>query len=158
MHTLNSTSTIPIIGVWSLVSFELRQEAGDVIYPFGQDAHGTILYTNSGRFSAQLMRGNRPRFASPDQMKGALPEIEAAFKGTISYYGSFTFNADRGTVIHHVEGSLFPNWEGQSLKRFFKITEDRLELSTPPTIWGGGGTIVGVIQWKKEQGMMDAEL
>ena len=149
MHNHNSTSIIPIIGVWKLVSFELRQETGAVIYPFGRNAHGSILYTESGRFSAQLMQSSRQHFASQDQMKGTAPEIEAAFKGCISYYGSYTFHPDAGTVVHHVEGSLFPNWEGQSLKRFYSIHGNRMELSTPPTVWGGGGTIVGVIQWEK---------
>jgi hypothetical protein len=46
-----------------------------------------------------------------------------------------------------VEGSLFPNWEGQKLKRFVELSDNRLTLSTPPTVWGG--EVVGVVLWER---------
>ena len=144
-----SENPIPIRGAWKLVSFEIRSENGKAIYPFGQDAQGSIIYTESGRFSAQLMRTNRPRFASGDQMKGTTEEIEANYKGIISYYGSYKFDREAGLVIHHVEGSLFPNWEGQEQKRYFELSGNRLKIRTPPTLWGGGGEVVGVIIWER---------
>ncbi len=144
-----SENPIPIRGAWKLVSFEIRSENGKVMYPFGQDAQGSIIYTESGRFSAQLMRTNRPRFASGDQMKGTTEEIEANYKGIISYYGSYKFDRESGLVIHHVEGSLFPNWEGQEQKRYFELSGNRLKIRTPPTLWGGGGEVVGVIIWER---------
>ena len=42
-----------------------------------------------------------------------------------------------------------PNWEGQQQKRFFELSGNRLKLSTPPTLWGGGGEIVGVLLWER---------
>lgn len=141
---------VPIIGAWELVSFEIRKENGEVIYPFGEDAQGSIIYTELGRFSVQLMRTNRPRFVSGDQMKGTVEEIEASYKGCISYYGSFEVDHEGGFVVHHVEGSLFPNWEGQGLKRYFELSvSNRLKLTTPPTLWGGGGEIVGILEWER---------
>jgi hypothetical protein len=140
---------VPIIGAWKLVSFESRQDNGEVIYPFGEDAQGSIIYTATGRFSVQLMRTNRPRFVSADQMKGTVEEIEANYKGCISYYGSYEFAREGGFVVHHVEGSLFPNWEGQGLKRFCVLTGNRLTLTTQPILWGGGGEIVGVVEWER---------
>lgn len=143
------SSSIPIVGSWRLLSFELRPETGDPILPFGDDPHGMILYTATGRFSAQLMRSDRPACASEDQMHATISEAEANLKGCISYFGSYTFDPSRGLVLHRVEGSLFPNWEGRSLKRFYKLSGNRLELSTPPAVWGGGGTITGVIEWER---------
>ena len=144
-----SVDAAPILGSWRLISFELRKENGEILLPFGDHAHGTIIYTPAGRFSAQLMRGDRGHPVSEDQMKATPAEAESCFKGCISYFGSYTFDPMRGIVLHHVEGSLFPNWEGLSLKRFYRLSGDRLELSTPPTVWGGGGMIVGVIQWER---------
>jgi hypothetical protein len=141
---------VTIIGAWELVSFEIRKENGEVIYPFGDDAQGFIIYTEPGRFSVQLMRTNRPRFASGDQMKGTVEEIEASYKGCISYYGSFEVDHEGNFVVHHVEGSLFPNWEGQDLKRYFDLSvSNRLKLTTPPTLWGGSGEIVGILEWER---------
>ena len=140
---------VPIIGAWKLVSFQVRKDNSEMLYPFGEDAHGFILYTETGRFSAQLMRANRPHFASGDQMKGTGEEIEANYKGCISYYGSYEFEHEGGFVVHYVEGSLFPNWEGQALKRYVLLSGNRLKLTTPPTLWGGDGEIVGTLEWER---------
>lgn len=140
---------VPIIGVWKLVSFAIRTDKGAVIYPFGEDAQGSIMYTASGRFSVQLRRSNRPQFASGDQLKGTVEEIEANYKGYLSYYGSYDFDPNGGFVVHHVEGSLFPNWEGQGLKRYCELSANRLKLTTPPTLWGGKGEIIGTLVWER---------
>lgn len=144
-----SQDSVPIIGAWKLVSFEIRNDNGDVTYPFGENAQGSIIYTETGRVAAQLMRPNRPQLAAGDQMKGAAEEIKANYEGFISYFGPYEFDAEEGFVLHHVEGSLFPNWEGQAQKRFFELSGNRLTLSTPPTLWGGGGEIVAVLTWER---------
>jgi len=114
---LNQKSA-PIIGAWKLVSLEIQRENGEVMYPFGKNAQGSLIYTESGRFSAQVMHPGRPQFASGDQMKGTTEEIKANYEGFVSYYGPYEFDRKKGFVIHHVDGSLFPNWEGQRQKRF----------------------------------------
>ena len=140
-----------IVGAWKLISFEIRKSDGEVTYPFGENAQGSIIYTESGRFSAQVMRPGRPQFASGDQMKGSPEEITVNYEGCISYYGPYELNEDGGFVIHHVDGSLFPNWEGQDQKRYFKLSGNRLTLRTPPTLWGGGQEIVAVLLWERIQ-------
>ena len=142
------TQKSPIIGAWKLISFEIQRENGEVTYPFGQNAQGSLIYTESGRFSGQLMRPDRPKFASGDQMRGTAEEIKANYKGFVSYYGSYEFDMKKGFIIHHVEGSLLPNWEGQRQIRFFKLLCNRLKLSTPRTLWGGE-EVVGVLLWER---------
>ena len=144
-----SQNLAPMVGAWELVSFKIRKANGEVICPYGKNARGSIIYTDSGRFSAQVMRPDRPKFASGDQMKGTAEEIKANYEGYVSYYGSYEFDSENDIVIHHVEGSLFPNWEGQDLKRFFELSGNRLKLNTPPTLWGGGGEVVGTLIWER---------
>lgn len=141
----NSSS---IIGAWKLISLEIQKENGEVIYPFGKNAQGSIIYTVSGRFSSQVMRPDRPKFASGDQMKGTAEEIKVNYEGTISYYGPYEFDTENNFIIHQVEGSLFPNWEGHEQKRFFELSGNRLKLSTPPYLWGGEG-IVAMLIWER---------
>jgi len=147
MKKISQNSAL-IVGAWELISFKIQKENGEVIYPFGKNARGSIIYTDSGRFSAQFMRPDRPKFTSGDQMKGTSEEIKANYEGFVSYYGSYEFDKEKGFIIHHVEGSLFPNWEGQGLKRFFELSGNRLRLSTPPTLWGGGGNVATLI-WER---------
>ena len=143
-----SQTSVPIIGAWKLISFETQKADGELIYPFGENAQGSIIYTETGRLSAQVMRPDRPRFASGDQMKGTAEEVKANYEGFVSYYGAYEVDVDKGFVVHHVEGSLFPNWEGGTQKRFFELSGNRLKLSTPPTLWGGGEA-VGVLLWER---------
>ena len=148
MNTSTLSAAQSIIGAWHLLSFKIEGDDGSITYPFGDDAQGSIIYTASGRVSAQVMRRDRPSFSDEDQMNGTYDEIAASFKGYISYYGSYEMDENGGFVAHKVEGSMFPNWEGGIQKRFYEFSEDQLKLSSPPTLWGGG-QIVGVLVWKR---------
>lgn len=132
------------------MSLESRPENGEVVYPFGEAVQGQLIYTASGRMSAQLMRSGRPRFTGGDPMKGTAEEIEASFKGCGTYYGTYAVHLDEGFVEHHVEGALFPNWEERDLRRYFEFSGNSLTLTTPPARWGGGdGEVVVVARWER---------
>jgi len=138
------------IGSWKLVSSEFRRSDGEVNYPLGRDAVGLLMYDATGHMSAQLMRSNRPKFASDDHLKATPAEIKSAFEGYIAYHGTYEVNEEEGTVIHHVEGSPVPNWVGAPLKRFFEFSGNRLTLSTPP-IPMGGKQVVGLLVWERAE-------
>ncbi len=142
---INST---PFVGAWTLITFEFRKADGNIIYPFGEKARGSIIYTESGRYSAQLMRRDRPRFAVPDQMKGTVEEMETNYKGCISYFGSYEFDLENNFIVHHVEGSIFPNMEGTNQIRLFDLSGDRLQLRTPPFRLDGEEAI-GILHWER---------
>jgi hypothetical protein len=146
-QNLSQTSS-PLIGAWKLISFELQNSNGDVIYPFGENAQGTIIYTDSGRFSVQVFRPNRLHFASGDQMRGTLEEIKSNYESLSSYYGSYESDSENGFVVHHVEGSLFPNLQEQPQKRFYDLSGNRLKLRSPPLLWGGSEA-VAVLIWER---------
>ena len=138
----------PLVGAWKLVTFEFRRDDGSVIYPFGAEAKGSVIYTESGRFSGQLMRIDRPKFAIPDQMQGTSEEIEANYKGSISYFGTYKADAEHREIIHYVEGSIFPNMEGTQQKRSFELDETQLVLKTQ-RFKVGGEKAVGILQWER---------
>jgi hypothetical protein len=79
-----------------------------------------------------VMSPGRPRFASGDVEQGTPEEIKAAFGGYGAYFGTYEINEAEGFVIHHVEGSLFPNNIGTDQKRFFELSGDQLVLKPPP--------------------------
>ena len=138
----------PFVGAWRLVSFEFRKEDGNVIYPFGADALGSFIYTESGRFSVQLMRRDRPKFAVKDQHRGTMDEIRASYTGAISYYGTYKADMKKQKIEHHVEGSILPNMEGTNQMRSFEISEKQLRLDTTPfNLAGERG--YGVLVWER---------
>ena len=137
-----------LVGAWRLVSFEFRKSDGSIIYPFGAEARGTIIYTETGRYSGQLMRKDRPRFAIPDQMMGTVEEIQATYKGSISYFGTYEVDLENKVINHFVEGSLFPNMEGSNQKRSFELAEGKLTLQTQP-FKVNGEKAIGILQWER---------
>jgi hypothetical protein len=136
------------VGTWELVSAEARRSDGQITYPFGRDVVGTLSYDTNGNMSMQMMRSDRPAFAVGDFQKGAPEEIKAAFKGFLSYFGTYEINEQEGTVTHHVKGSSFPNWGGSDQTRVFEFSGNRLTLRTPP-IQVGGIAVTSLLIWER---------
>lgn len=136
-----------LAGVWNLLVLEFRSD-GQVVYPTGRDAAGMCLYDATGHMSLQIMRVDRPRFAAEDMLGGTPEEVAAAAKGYIAYGGTYVEDADNGVVVHHVTHSLFPNWVGKDLVRFFKRTGDRLIISAP-TVVVGGHLMDAMLVWER---------
>ena len=125
----------PLVGCWRLVSWENRDAAGQVEYPLGPDARGSLLYTAEGRFAVLLARADREPFIEHDLLAGSVAEKARAVEGFVAYAGRYTFGGDH--VMHHVELSLFPNWTGTDQRREVQLTGNRLTLSVGPLVVGG---------------------
>jgi len=137
-----------LAGVWRLVSSEFRTSSGNVIYPLGEGALGQAIFTESGYMSGQLMRQNRPVFASGDQASGTPEEIQAALQGYVAYYGPCEVDVEKQTLTTHVEGSMYPNWVGGQQVRVYQLTENQLILKTTP-IALGDEEFIGVLTWER---------
>jgi hypothetical protein len=124
-----------LVGAWRLVSWENRAADGQVTYPMGPDALGSLLYTADGRFSVTISRVGRAPFAAGDLLGGGTEEKARAVEGFVAYAGRYSFQGDR--VIHHVELSLFPNWVGSDQERWVELAGDRLTLSASPLLLAG---------------------
>ena len=137
-------------GTWKLISGEFRNSDGKTSYPWGTELEGRIVYTSDGNMAAQIMDPDRPKFVSKDHMKGTDEEVRAAFEGYQAYYGTFEINEKEKTIIHHVQGSIFPNLIGHDLLRYFELSEDgkRLRLGTPPMPMGGE-KVSAIYVWEK---------
>ncbi len=137
----------PFTGTWRLVSFELRNTDGTTSLPYGDQPHGYIFYTPSGYMSCVFMRAGRRNFASPDALGGSAEEKARAMETFFSYCG--TYEIQGSEVIHHIEASLFPNWSGGDLRRFYQFEGRHLTLtgSTPQVFQGKEQT--ATIVWER---------
>jgi hypothetical protein len=124
-----------LVGAWKLLSWENRADDGQVTYPMGPDALGSLLYTADNRFSVMISRAGRARFTAGDLLGGTTEEQARAVEGFVAYAGRYTFHGDR--VVHHVELSLFPNWVGTDQERSVELAEHRLTLSASPLLLAG---------------------
>ncbi len=136
------------IGVWKLLSYESQVDDGSVTYPFGKDAVGQIIYDTKGNISAQLADMHRPSFASDNLRLSTPGEINVAFKGYVAYFGAYDVDESKRTVIHHVKSSLFPNWVGIDLIRYYEFASNHMTLRTAPMFLGGRKFVLTLV-WEK---------
>jgi len=142
---MSSTLAQQIQGSWILVSISVVQD-GNKIDPYGPNPRGTLILTPDGRFSAILMRASLSKFASNNRMKGTAKENEAVVQGSHAYFGTYTVASDKErTVNYHIEGSTFPNWDGQDHMRVLTVIGDELKITNPTTSIGGTAYSV----WKR---------
>jgi len=128
--------TQKLAGAWKLVSFVYHRPSGDLVYPLGKDAIGSLLYHADARFSMQISRHDRPVFTT-DYFEHLDPEeIRIAVCGYFAYFGTYRVNQAKKVVTHLVDGSLFPNWVGSEQVRRFSLSGDRLILEKPPRAQG----------------------
>lgn len=109
---------------------------------------GLLVYDGGGNMSAHVMRNDRPLFAAKDAAHGTDAEVRAAFEGHDSYFGTYTIDQAAQTVTHHVRGASYPNWIGSDQLRHFKFDRSRLQLSTPPLVFGGQ-SLKYVLIWER---------
>ena len=132
-------------GSWILVSVYVEQD-GKKTEPFGSQPRGLLIFTHDGRFLEILLRPNLPKFAANNRMKGTPEENQAIVQGSLAFYGTYTVVSEKEhTGIMHVEGSTFPNWDGEDQKRVWTIKGDELSVTNPTASAGGTAYVI----WKR---------
>jgi hypothetical protein len=82
--------------------------------------------------SVQLMKAGRPNFKSDNKLKATPQEIRMAYEGYEAYFSTYDIEEEKGIVIHHLIGGLFPNWTDSDQIRYYRFMDNRLILSTEP--------------------------
>ncbi len=81
------------------------------------------------------MSSQRPRFAANNRLKGTAEENRAAVHGTIGNFGTWSVDEGGKLLIFRVEGSTFPNSDGETQERpIMSLTADELAYRTAGTI------------------------
>jgi hypothetical protein len=122
-----------LLGFWRHVVERRISESTGAVINEATRAPSVIVYTPSGYVGVHFPPLNRAKFAAP------LPtddEAQAAIRGFVSYYGSYTLYP--GLVFHH-RLIILGNGQSDSLRRFYEIKGDELTLRFPP----GGASPLG---------------
>ena len=133
------------VGCWKLVSHEFRTSDGRALKPYGDDAVGWVIFDSEGRFSAQIMRPGRPDYSTVD---ASLEDFRAVLGGYVAYFGTYSLDEDKKTLVNKVEGSLVPGWVGGEQLRYYEISGETITLKTPP-IKMAGMEVTGILSWVK---------
>jgi hypothetical protein len=137
-----------LIGTWRIISAETKRPDGEVVYQYGKQPVGHIMYDSAGNMGVAVMCQGRTKFAIPDKLQGTAAELKSAFEGFEGYCGTYDTDEEEKTVHHRVKASVFPNWEGTTQTRYVEFSGNRLTLRTPPTLYGGA-TVISEIVWER---------
>jgi len=124
-----------IVGTWSVESVYVERD-GKRIERFSSHPQGIAIYDPNGRFASIIMRPNLPRFAAKSPMKGTADENKAIVQGSTAFYGKWSVDGKEHTLRVHVDGSSYPNWDGQDQKKTVSVSADRLKLCVAGQIGG----------------------
>lgn len=141
---------INIGGTWKLIAWRRNASDGTISYPLGADARGVLVYTPNGQMAVQITRSNRPALTTDDPLGGDVTARADAYSGYLAYFGTYTVQGK--TVVHNIDGSLFPNWSSEKQVRPFTYKPDELVLQTPPTQGADGTTVVNELSWARDGG------
>ena len=114
-----------LIGTWKLESYIGLSPPGtdrEPIYPFSENAQGTLVYTNDGYMSAHILYpGQKDLDRSSDASWAEAAKRYTAYSGP--YY--ITNEDGKGEVLKHVaEICILPDWVGTIQVRTWKFEED----------------------------------
>ncbi|MCO5184694.1 MAG: lipocalin-like domain-containing protein [Anaerolineae bacterium] len=146
--TVSNVTQVDVVGCWRLQTCTFQAADNTISYPFGAQPDGLLIYAANGWMSVQIMRVNRPNFASGIQLGGTDAEIRVAFEGYNAYFGRYEVDVSAGIITHHAVGNLYPNGIATVRRRFFRLSGDTLTLTTP-SMHLGRDAAVGTLIWRR---------
>jgi hypothetical protein len=126
-----SAAVATLAGTWALVAADVLHADGTRARDYGAAPKGLLLIDAHGRYSLQIFKAERPRFASGDKLTGTPAEYEAAVLGSSTHFGTISVDPVGGTLTFQIENASFANWEGAQQKRHYELNGDELSYRVP---------------------------
>src|SRR5260221_10536269 len=127
-----------LAGTWTLVSVVNIRADGSRVEPYGEHPEGVLMFDDGGRYSIQIYRVGRARFASNDKGRGTDSENRAVVQGSNTHCGRYGVGGD--IITFRIEHASFPNWEGTEQQRSFRLNADDLTYTVRTPTDGGAQT------------------
>ena len=138
-----------IIGSWRLVRAVQVFDDGTEVDEFGQQADGYLCYTAQGTVSAVLGSTARADLVARDPQSGTPDEYAEAARRFIAYAGRFTLDSELGNVTHHIDVSLYPNWQNEDQPRRLLIDQGQLAITASDRVTADGRTFHVELHWRR---------
>jgi hypothetical protein len=116
-----------LLGAWRLEGAVEVFDDGERRDEFGSRPEGYLCYNPASIVSATLEESARPPVWAGDPQSGTDDHCEK-WPGTSSPTPGFSLDVGNGTVTHHVDVALFPNWQGRDQVRRVTIDGRRLSI------------------------------
>jgi hypothetical protein len=121
-----------LAGSWTLVAADVQHPDGTRGRDYGEHPRGRLSIDAAGRYTLQIYKSERVRFAAAEKAKGTPEELAAAALGSSCHFGVLSVDGARHALVFTIEGASFPNWEGTTQVRVFEQKGDELSYRVPP--------------------------
>jgi hypothetical protein len=129
-----------LVGTWSFVSSTSKAPDGSPVW--GANPKGLLIFTENGRYSSHIVRGDVPKFAAKNRLQGTPEENKAVVHGSIGTFGTYTVDEGKKSFTVRFEASTYPNNSGTEQTRPFTISGDELKIINPASSAGGQSELV----------------
>ena len=134
-----------LVGTWTLTAADNLLPDGSRVRAYGPSPQGILVFGAEGRYTLQIFRADRMKFASGDKFHGTPEEYKDASLGMSCHFGRYTVDSEKGTITFQIEQASFPNWDGATQTRPFTLTGDDREWHVPATPDGKFRSPPGVV-------------
>jgi hypothetical protein len=146
---MSFTGIDDLLGAWRLESAVEVFDDGERSDEFGPNPAGYLCYNPAGIVSATLGDSARLPVSAGDPQGGTNDDYQQMARRFIAYAGPFTVDVANGTVTHHVDVSLFPNWQGHDQVRRVTIEDGRLSIIASKRTSTDGRTFHSELIWRR---------
>jgi len=119
------TKQPPIVGTWRLVEFADFDSTTNVwVYRYGENPKGYFTYTASGVLNINISNEQPLKMAEEQAKKVSVNLYDYINTNSFGYFGTYTFEPEKGSVIHHVKGGTIPWYTDTEQPRQIQLKGD----------------------------------
>ena len=93
------TRMFPLQGTWTLVAADKVLPDGMTTRDYGENPKGRLVVDENGRYSLQIFKSERLRFASDSKSDGSVDELRSAVMGSSTHYGTIAIDVVERTPV-----------------------------------------------------------
>jgi len=141
------SEALTLQGSWIMTAAYEVHADGTRTTNYGEHPNGLLLVDRDGRYSLQIFRPGRAKFAAADKTRGSAEEYREAMLGSSTHYGHVSVDAAAHRLAFRIEASSYPNWENTQQLRDYTFENGVLTYSVPASASGNGTVAYSV--WKR---------
>ena len=119
------TKQQPIVGTWRLAYFaDFDTTTNSWKFRYGKNPRGYFIYTKSGILSINISSDNPLKISEEEGKNHMVNLFNYIENNSFGYFGTYTFEPEKGRVIHHVKGGTIPWYTDTEQPRQIQVKGD----------------------------------